>query len=92
MLATHKMTYKIINLNIPEELSLIMPLKEKYLRIKNKKKLNTKPAWLSLSKVAKSTYRGRAYQYNSLPHSMTTEKSYNKFKKILKLYFLDKYE
>ena len=59
--ATHRMTYKLISTGIPEELASVMPINNKSLRIKGKKKLDTKPAWLSKSKVAKATFRGRVY-------------------------------
>ena len=86
LMANHKMTYKLINDNTPEELASVMPLNTEALRIKDKKKLGTKPSWLSKSKVAKSSYRGRAYTNNILPHYLTTEPKYSKFKTNIKIY------
>ena len=85
------MTFKVINTQIPEEIASLMPINTKALRISNKRKLDTKPAWLAKSKAAKSSYRGRAYLYNTLPNDITTELKFKKFKKKIKQYFLDKY-
>ena len=92
LVSTPKMTYRVINNKIPEELSSLMPINSKSLRIKDKMKLDTKPAWLSSSKLTRATYCGRAYSYNTLPHYLTTEKSYKKFKSNLKRFYLKKYE
>ena len=92
LFSTHKMTYRVINNKIPEDLSLLMPINNKSLQIKDKMKLDTKPAWLASSKMTRATYRGRAYLYNALPHYLTTEKYYKKFKTNLKRFYLDKYE
>ena len=89
--AAHRMTFKVINSKIPEEISSLMPMNTKALRISSKRKLDTKPSWLSKSKVAKSSYRGRAYLYNTLPDFITTELKFSKFKKKLRQYFLEKY-
>ena len=90
-LADCKMTYQIISNWIPEELAMVMPCNEKGLRIKEQRKLDTKPAWLTRSKPARASFRARAYVYNCLPSSITTQDLYNKFKKVIKQHYLDMY-
>ena len=75
----------------PEEISSVMPQNLKGLRIKNQRKLDTKPAWLTKSKVARATFRAWAYKYNTHPAILTQETKYSKFKKDLKNHYLDKY-
>ena len=89
--AAHRMTFKVINSQIPEEIASLMPMNNKALRIANKRTLDTKPAWLSKSKAAKSSYRGHAYLYNTLPDDITTELKFKKFKNKIRQYFLEKY-
>ena len=84
-------TFIILLDKIPEEISSLMPQNMKGLRIKNQRKLNTKPAWLTKSKLARSIYRARAYKYNTLPAELTQMTKYSDFKKNLKTYFLNKY-
>ena len=90
-LAACKMTYRIINSQCPEELAAQMPSNTKGLRIKEQRKLDTKPAWLVKTKAARASYRGRAYIYNVLPSSLTTLPTFKKFKKQIKEHYLNKY-
>ena len=90
-LAACKMTYRLINNSIPEELSTVMPLNTKGLRIKEQKKLDTKPSWITKSKSSRASFRSRAYVYNTLPSVITTQETYKKFKKSVKQHFLDMY-
>ena len=87
MSSTHKHTFKIINLNIPEELATQMPRNLKNLRIQHHNKLDTKPRWISKNKRTRSSYRFRAYHWNTLPKEITSQVDYKKFKKSLKTYF-----
>ena len=90
-MASCKMTYKIINLKCPEELAAQMPCNTKGLRIKEQKKLDTKPSWLVKTKEARASYRGRAYTYNTLPSTLTTLPTYKKFRNQIKEHYLNKY-
>ena len=65
--ATHKHTFKVLNWNIPEELSTQMPKNTKNLRISKQNKLDTKPKWLGSNKVTRASYRHRSYHFNTLP-------------------------
>ena len=87
MSSTHKHTFKIMNLNIPEELATQMPRNSKNLRIQHHNKLDTKPRWLSKNKRTRASYRFRAYHWNTLPKELTSQVEYKKFKKGLKSYF-----
>ena len=89
--AAAKTTFKIILDKKPEELASLMPINSKGLRIKNQRKLDTKPAWLTKTKVARASFRARSYNYNILPSNITTEVKFSRFKKLLKTYYLDKY-
>ena len=89
--ATAKTTFNILLEKRPEEISSLMPQNTKGLRIKNQRKLGTKPAWLTKTKTARATFRARAYKYNILPKAVTQEIKYPKFKKELKCYYLNKY-
>ena len=84
--ATHTQTYKILHTGKPEEISTQMPENKKTLRIKDHKKLDTRPRWLGANKTTQSSYRCRAYQYNTLPARLTTLKDLKKFKKEIKEY------
>ena len=64
-----------------------MPLNHKNLRIKNHNKLDSKPKWLGKNKLTRSTFRYRAYHWNTLPKEITSQVEYHKFKKSLKKYF-----
>ena len=55
------MTYKILNLNQPQELASMMPQNMKSLRIKDQIKLDTRPKWLGSTKVTRSIYRTMHY-------------------------------
>ena len=81
--AAAKTTFKIINDNKPEELSALMPTNTKGLKILNHRKLDTKPAWLTRSKVARDSFRARAYHYNLLPSAITSEMKFSHLKKQL---------
>ena len=89
--ASHKMTFKVVNFKIPEEISPLMPLNENSLCLKGTNKLAAKPAWLAMSKAAKASFRGRAYTFNTLPHEITKEVKYSKFKEKIRNYYLNKY-
>ena len=84
-------TFKILLDKTPEEIASVMPQNVKGLRIKSQRKLDTKPVWLTKTKLARSIYRARAYKYNILPAELTQMSSFKDFKKDLKKYFLNKY-
>ena len=87
-LATHQMTWKVINLGIPEHVSSLMSLNLAGQRLQTQRKLAAKPRWLDTKKVFKQTYRSRAYKYNTLPGHITSQTTFNKFKKLTKAYLL----
>ena len=46
--ATHKLTFKILNSQIPEEIATKMKMNTKTLRVGLHRKLDDKPRWLSV--------------------------------------------
>ena len=85
--ATHKQTFKILNWNIPEEISIKMPMNSNSMRMQSNKKLATKPKWLGKNKLSRSSYQNRAYRFNTLPNIVTLQESFKDFKKELKKFF-----
>ena len=71
---------------MPEEIATHMPNNFKNLRISSHNKLETKPKWLGTNKVTWSSYRHRAYHFNTLPKIVTEQTDLLKFKKQLNLY------
>ena len=51
-------------------------------------KLGQKPRWLNSTKLIRSTYRSRAYSYNTLPGTVTSQLTLKKFKEALKSHFM----
>ena len=88
--STHIFTHKVLNQATPQEISSQIPPNNKTLRIGAQNKLDTKPRWLSSSKITRATYRNRAYLYNTLPGSLTSLKDHKKFKIKLKQYLQQK--
>ena len=88
---SHKMTHRILNTNIPEEIVSKMPMNKKSLRIGLHRKLDTKPKSLSKNKLAKNAFRSRAYLYNTLPEKITTLTKTSVFKKHLKMHLIQKW-
>ena len=82
--ATHTLTYKIMNWGSPQEIESVMPKNTKNLRIESHIKLGTKPRWLTKTAQTRATFRSRSYYYNTLPKSITTQKTLSKFKKELR--------
>ena len=82
--AVFKHTYKILHWNQPEELASQMPPNVNGRRLAAQFKLACKPKWLGTNKMTRSTFRNRAYKYNTLPASLTSLTDFNKFKKALK--------
>ena len=66
--STHLLTWKILNLGIPEDTASRMPRNTTGHRIQSQIKLAQKPKWLNTTKLIRSSYRGRAYSYNT--HSL----------------------
>ena len=83
---THTQTYKILTTGKPQEIATQMPKNEKNLRIQAHHKLGTKPHWLGTNRTTRSSYRNRAYTYNTLPINLTAQTDFKKFKKDLKNY------
>ena len=79
--STCTLTYRILNEGIPQKMAELMPGNFKTLRIRDHKKLGTKPKWLGNNKLTKSLFRARAYYFNTLPPSITTLPNIKKFKK-----------
>ena len=69
--ATNKFTFKILNDNIPEEMSTKMKMNLNSLRMGQHRKLESKPRWLSSNKTVHTSYRAQAYKYNTLPEKVT---------------------
>ena len=90
-MAAARSTYSILLDKIPEEISSLMPQNLKGLRIRNQRKLSTKPSWLTKSILVCATFCTHAYKYNILPSEITQQTKYSKFKTDLKTHFLDKY-
>ena len=82
--STFVQTFKILNEGTPQEIASQMPRNEKSLRVKEHRKLDTKPRWLGKNKMTRASYRNRAYEYNVLPKKVTTQPEVKKFKKELK--------
>ena len=87
---TFKMTHRILNENIPEEIASKMPMNLKSLRIGLHRQLDTKPKWLTKKKVANNSFRARAYSYNTLPQKITSIIKSKDFKKELKSFLMKK--
>ena len=64
---THKMTHKILNIAKPEEISSLMPMATRDSRIRDQRKLDTKPKILNNTDKLRKSFRSRAYAYNMLP-------------------------
>ena len=89
--STHKLTHKILNENIPEEISARMSMNTKSLRIGLHRKLDTKPKWLNKNKTTRASYRSRAYKYNTLPEKITSQIKKKTFKKELRNFLREKW-
>ena len=85
-LATNRLTHKILHDKVPEELALKMPQNVRNWKIKKMIKLDTKPRWLTQNKRTNSTYRSRAYIFNTLPHRLTTINESKRFNKWVKIH------
>ena len=70
-LATSTLTHKVIHQQIPEELSLKIPINQTNPRLKEAAKLATKPKYLNKNKWTSSSFRGHAHLFNTLPHRLT---------------------
>ena len=89
-LATLRLAHSVIHLQIPEELSTKMPLNERRL-IKSTFKLDTKPYYLNKNKRTQSSFRNRAYDFNTLPHRITSLIEPKHFKKWAKMFIQNPY-
>ena len=76
---THIFTYRVLNESKPEEIATQMKINKKTLRISEHMKLDTRPRWLGKSRMTQSSYRNRAYQYNTLPKELTKNTEVKKF-------------
>ena len=83
-ISTHKYTWKVVKMKVPEELATQMPANTQGLRIASQNKLATKPKWLGATKITRGAYRNRAFCYNTLPGFITAQTDFKKFKKELK--------
>ena len=89
LLATHRITHKILHRGVPEELASMMPPNTTNLRLLEAKKLATKPKYLNKNKRTTASYRNRAYCFNTLPNRLTSLKDHKQFGKWLKVYLRD---
>ena len=86
--STHQMTWKILNLGIPEQLAVKMKINETGHRIQTQRKLAKKPRWLNKNLLVSRSFRSRSYNYNTLPGRITSITSQSKFKKSLRVLLL----
>ena len=89
IMSTHRMTHKIVYKAVPEELAAKMPLNTTNLRLKEAHKLDTKPKFLNKNLRTRSTFRSRAYLFNTLPNRLTAIEDPKKFSKWLKVQLRD---
>ena len=87
-MATHKMTQKIINVGFPAYLNLMMPINLTAPRMQVHHKLSIKPKKLNSTELYRSTFRSRAYNFNTLPGSITSIRDPARFKKWTKTYMI----
>ena len=88
-LTTMRMTHKVINMSIPEELATKMPLNTRNARLKEARKLDTKPRILNRNKWMQSSFRSCAYFYNTLPNRLTAISEPKHFNKWLNFFLKD---
>ena len=84
--STMKFVHKILNKGVPEELALKMPPNLNITRFKKAKKLATKPKSLAKNKHTLSTFRSRAYFFNTLPNRITEIEDHKTFTKWVKVF------
>ena len=89
-LATLNFTHKVISHNNPAELSELMPLNTKGLRMTTQRKLHTKPKILNINDKLENSFRSISYLYNTLPSQPTTITDHSNKKKNLTRYMNDK--
>ena len=87
-LATANMVHKVINKGVPAELKELMPMNTVTSRIQIHRKLAAKPRILNKNQLLKSTFRSRAYKFNTLPGRITSLTDHSKFKKWAKIHFI----
>ena len=88
-LSTLRMTHKIVHLGIPEELASRMPLNTRNPRLIEAHKLNTKPKLLTKNKQMSTSFRSRAYIFNTLPNRLSAIVKPKRFNRWLKIYLRD---
>ena len=72
-----------------DEFTKLMPLNTNGYRLQSFRKLHNKPKALMKSRQSRSTYRNRAYKYNSLPSNITKITDKIRFKKEIKEYMFN---
>ena len=87
--ATSKQVHKIIHKRVPSTLAELMPLNNITSRIQVHRKLAAKPNILNSSKLYRSTFRSRAYHFNTMPGRITSLIDHQKFKKWSKKFRLN---
>ena len=88
-LATMRITHKILNSGIPEEIAGKMHKNTTNLKLMSANKLRTKPKSLNKNLRTLSSFRNRAYFFNTLPHHLTELKDPKMFNKWMKAYLKD---
>ena len=88
-IATLRLAHRIVHRNIPEEMTTKMPLNQRSLKIKKTFKLAAKPRELTTNKLTQTSFRSRAYEFNTLPHRLTSIKDHKSFNKWLKIFIQD---
>ena len=87
-LSTMKMVNKILLTSVPVGLSQRMPENTTAPRIMVHHKLSTKPVFLNKSLLTRTSFRSRAYIYNTLPGRVTSLRDHKKFKKWAKVHLI----
>ena len=88
IMATAKLTNRIINAQVPELLAQSIKINTNGTRLQKYRKLQTKPRWLGTKDPFKKSFQNRSYYYNTLPHEVTEQVLPHKFKRKIKDYLL----
>ena len=86
---THKRTHGIINGGKPEEIASVLTMATRDSRLKDQRKLGTKPKILTKNDKISKTFRNRAYAFNMLPAALTLIRDKQKINENLQSYMLE---
>ena len=89
IIATMRLTHKVVHYGVPEELAATMDLNVRNHRLRIAHKLDTKPKVLNKNKRMRSSFKSRAYYFNTLPHRLTEIEESKCFNRWLKVHLKD---